>query len=225
MSENKFKKFWKRFWFIVWKDDSLKGWIISIIFLIILIRFIFFPLLSLTTGTSLPLVIVESCSMYHKNNLLSNFNDWWGNHTFKYLEIGISKEAFSKFPFRKGFNKGDILFVTGVKPQNVKVGDVIIYNSGSNYINAPIIHRVISIKNESGKYFFSTEGDANNGQVVDLSGRNVEVNISGSQIVGEPRAKILPYLGWIKLIFFEKSKPPSERGLCSTQCKEGTIHC
>ena len=51
--KKRFKKFWKKFWFIVWKDDSLKGWIISIIFLFVVIKFIFFPLLNLATGTTL----------------------------------------------------------------------------------------------------------------------------------------------------------------------------
>ena len=73
-------KLWEKFWFIVWKDDSLKGWIFSIIFLFILIKFIFFPTLSFITGTSLPLAIVESCSMYHQGNLLSNFDSWWETH-------------------------------------------------------------------------------------------------------------------------------------------------
>ena len=68
-------KFWKKFWFMLWKDDSLKGWIFSIIFLFIFIKFIFFPILSLVTGTYLPLAIVESCSMYHEGNFLSNYNN------------------------------------------------------------------------------------------------------------------------------------------------------
>ena len=214
MNENKWKKFWKKFWFIVWKDDSLKGWIISLIFLIVLIRGIFFPLLSLTTGTSLPLVIVESCSMYHKGNLFSNFNDWWARHEIKYTKVGITKLNFSDFRFRNGLNKGDILFVTGVKAQNVKVGDIIIFKSGNG--NTPIIHRVINVTKTNSTYIFSTEGDNNNGQLV--PGNNYErineVSIYPNQLVGEPRAKILPYLGWIKLIFSEGSRPPQERGLC-----------
>ena len=63
--KGKFKRFLKKSWQIIWKDDSLKGWIISLIFIFVVIKFIFFPLLNLATGTSLPLAIVESCSMYH----------------------------------------------------------------------------------------------------------------------------------------------------------------
>ena len=97
MSENKWERFWKSFWFIVWKDESLKGWIISIIFIFIIIKFIFFPLLSLATGTSLPLAIVESCSMYHQGNAFSDYDSWWNRHNVKYQDWEISKEQFKEF--------------------------------------------------------------------------------------------------------------------------------
>jgi membrane protein insertase Oxa1/YidC/SpoIIIJ len=70
---NKFKQFIKRFWWIVWKDDSFKGWVISLIFVFVLIKFIFFPFLNLVTGTKLPLAIVESCSMYHNKDIFVKF--------------------------------------------------------------------------------------------------------------------------------------------------------
>jgi signal peptidase I len=203
----KLKKYWKKFWFIVWKDNSLRGWIFSIIFLFIVIKFIFFPLLSLTTGTQLPLAIVESCSMYHQGNLLSNFDDWWQLHASKYSEIGINKTEFKNYIFKNGFNKGDILFIVGTKPKDIKIGDVIIFKANSQN---PIIHRVISIKtNSEGKFIFSTEGDNNNGQL------SVEQEIQENQIVGKAAFKAAPYLGWTKLIFFEGSRDPSQRGFCT----------
>jgi hypothetical protein len=90
----KVKNFFKKFWFILWKDNSLKGWLLSLIVIFVFIRFIFFPVLSLATGTSLPLAIVESCSMYHNGNLFSNFNEWWGRHDAKYSDIGINQTDF-----------------------------------------------------------------------------------------------------------------------------------
>ena len=93
MKKEDFKKWWNKFYFTVWKDDSFKGWIISIIFLFILIKFIFFPTLSLVTGTTLPLAIVESCSMYHSGNLLSNNANWWENHKTKYSNFDLTQEA------------------------------------------------------------------------------------------------------------------------------------
>jgi len=214
----KLKKYWKKFWFIVWKDNSLRGWIFSIIFLFIVIKFIFFPLLSLTTGTQLPLAIVESCSMYHQGNLFSNFDEWWQLHASKYSEIEINKTEFKDFIFKNGFNKGDILFIVGTKPKDIKIGDVIIFQtSGQN----PIIHRVIRIRQENGNFIFTTIGD-NNAESFSLDqsifvnpNKIDEINIKQSQIIGKAVFKPAPYLGWAKLIFYESSKGPSQRGFCN----------
>jgi len=199
------KKFLNKFWFIVWKDDSLKGWFISVIFIFVIIKFIFFPTLSLTTGTTLPLAIVESCSMYHQGNLLSNFDNWWENHESKYSPHIINQLDFQDFIFRNGFNKGDILFIVKAKPEKLEVGDVIIFNGGTG---TPIIHRIIEIKKENDGYLFSTIGDNNNGQL------SFEKNIQKEQLVGKAVFKIAPYIGWGKLIFYEYTKPKSGKGLC-----------
>src|SRR4030042_125670 len=105
------KKGFKKFWFLLWKDNSLKGWIFSLIFLFVFIKFIFFPVLSLVTGTALPLAIVESCSMYHQGNVFSNFDSWFEEHDLKYSEFDITRTEFEDFSFRRGFSKGDILFI------------------------------------------------------------------------------------------------------------------
>jgi len=200
------KKGWKTFWDLLWKDDSFKGWLFSVIFMLAFILLIFFPVLKLITGTALPLAIVESCSMYHDGNLISNFNEWWEEHDSKYSSEQIIKSQFQEFIFKNGFNKGDILFIIKAKPEKLKVGDVIIFNA--NYRN-PIIHRVITIENQNGEYTFSTIGDNNNGQL------SIEKNIKEDQLVGKAVFKLAPYLGWIKLAFFEHSKSESERGLCN----------
>jgi signal peptidase I len=204
--DSNFKKFLKKFWWIVWKDDSFKGWIISIIFLFIVIKGIFFPLMSLATGTKLPLVIVESCSMYHEGNLFSDPEEWFQNQKTKYWEYKISEEMFLEFPFQKGFNKGDILFVTGTKPENLKKGDVIIF--AANY-KSPIIHRIVDIEKNEDEFTFSTIGDNNPEQIY------FETSIKEDQIVGKAKANIAPYLGWIKLIFFEFMQSPNNRGFCT----------
>ncbi len=206
-NSEKIKKFLNKFWQIVWKDESPKGWLISLVFLFIVIKLIFFPLMTLITGTALPLVIVESCSMYHQDNLLSNFDSWWLTHQFKYKPFQIDKTKFSEFSFKKGFNKGDILFVTGANPEKLKVGDIIIFNA--NYAN-PIIHRIVKIESSNGQKIFSTMGDNNNAQLP------LEMSIKESQIIGKARATIAPYFGWIKLIFFEWTKAPNARGFCNT---------
>ena len=202
----KFKEAWKKFWHLLWKDNSWKGWLFSVLFLFIFIKFIFFPMLSLVTGTALPLAIVESCSMYHSGDGLSNFDSWWDRHEKKYQEFNVSKEDFEKFRLEKGFNKGDILFIIKAKPEKLKVGDVIIFASSQRN---PIIHRIINIKQENGEYTFATIGDNNNGQL------SLETSISENQLVGKAVFKLVPLAGWGKLIFFEFSKPESERGFCS----------
>ena len=187
----KFKKYLKDFWFIVWKDDSFRGWILSIIFLFIIIKFIFFPILNLTTGTSLPLAIVESCSMYHEGNLFSNFDKWWIDHSAKYAPFFINKLDFQDYNFKNGFNKGDILFIIGVKPEKINIGDVLVFNAARR----DIIHRVIEINfnKETRSYTFSTIGDNNNVQLP------IETNIKENQIVGRAVFKLVPYAGWVKL--------------------------
>ena len=204
-SRKKIKDFWKKIWFLLWKDDSLKGWIFSIVVIFIFIKFIFFPSLSFITGTTLPLAIVESCSMYHNGNLLSDYDEWWQDHDVKYSKFGIEKQEFKDFIFKSGFNKGDILLIIGANPGKLKIGDVVIFTANTNN---PIIHRIIEIENQNGNFIFSTIGDNNNGQLP------FEKDISEDRIIGKAVFKILPYVGWVKLIFFEGSKSSSDRGFC-----------
>ena len=201
----KLKKVWNKFIFLLFKDDSLKGWLFSIVFVFLFIRFVFFPGLSLITGTALPIAIVESCSMFHDGNLFSDYEEWFERNKEKYSGFGIDKEEFLEFPFKKGINKGDILFVTGVKPKNIEVGDVIIFNA--NHQN-PIIHRVVNRTERNGELVFSTWGD-NNKQQGDF-----EKAIGENQLVGKSTIKLAPYLGWIKLVFFEIVKKSHQRGFC-----------
>ena len=199
------KNIWKKFWFLLWKDDSFKGWIFSIVFLFIFIKFILFPGLSLVTGTSLPLAIVESCSMYHDGNLFSNFDSWWERHEEKYSKFTINELDFQEFPMKSGFNKGDILFIVGASPEKLEEGDIIIFNANQRN---PVIHRIIDItETEEGK-IFSTIGDNNNGQL------NFESRITEDMLVGKAALKVAPYFGWIKLVFYNWQKPASERGFC-----------
>ena len=199
------KKTLNKIWFLLWKDESWKGWLFSVIFIAVFVKFIFFPVLSLATGTSLPLAIVESCSMYHEGNIFSNFGEWWQRHERKYTNFDMNKGQFYDFKFKNGFNKGDILFIIGAKPEKIKIGDVVIFNAG---MQNPLIHRVIEIKQDQSIYLFSTIGDNNNGQL------EIERDISENQIVGKAVFKLAPYLGWGKLIFYEQFKTESERGFC-----------
>jgi len=206
MKKGDIKKFWKKLWYLLWEDQSLKGWVFSIIFLFVFIKFIFLPGLSLLTGTALPIAIVESCSMYHKADIFSNFDSWWERHENKYSPYIINNLDFDEFPLKKGFNKGDILFIIKAKPEKIEIGDIIIFDAGKKN---PLIHRVIKIEQKNGEYFFSTIGDNNRGQL------ESEKIISENQLVGKAVFKIVPFIGWGKLIFFEATRPASERGFCA----------
>jgi signal peptidase I len=205
----KLKTFFKKFWYLLWKDDSWKGWLFSIVFLFIFIKFVFFPGLSFVTGTQLPLAIVESCSMYHSGGIwpFTDYNSWWDLHEKKYLEFNINKSQLIDFKFHNGFNKGDILFITGVNPKKLKIGDVIIFEAPTKN---PVIHRIIKIENQENTdtLLFSTIGDNNNGQL------SFENNIEEKQIIGKAQLKVVPYLGWAKLIFYEPFRQKNERGFC-----------
>lgn len=201
-------RFLKKFWNLLWKDESLKGWIFAIVFLFVFVKFIFFPFLYLVTGTKLPLAIVESCSMYHKGNLFSDFDDWWERHEKKYAKFGITKKEFESFIFPRGFDKGDIIFMIKAKPENLKVGDVISFDASPSYPN-PIIHRIVKIEKRGENYIISTIGDNNNGQL------SVEKEIQENQLVGKAVFRAVPFIGWGKLIFYDWKKPEMERGLCS----------
>jgi hypothetical protein len=212
--ENKFKKGFDKIWFLLWKDNSFKGWLLSLIFLFVVIKFIFFPFMNLVTGTSLPLAIVESCSMYHDGNVFSNFNTWFNEHQQKYERINVTKAEFQNFILNKGFDKGDILVLVGANPKKLKIGDIIAFTSGTG--GTPVIHRIISIKQVNGELIFSTMGDNNAGQLV--PGNNYggidEREINQNQLVGKAVFRLVPKMGWIKLIFFEALRPQSERGFC-----------
>jgi hypothetical protein len=202
------KNFLKKFWNLLWKDESLKGWIFSFVFLFIFIKFIFFPGLNFVTGTELPLAIVESCSMYHKSNFFSSFDKWWERHDFKYESLSIYQSDFNSFPFSRGFSKGDILFIIRANPEKLEVGDIILFDARPEYPN-PLIHRIINISLEEGVFIFSTMGDNNNGQL------SVEKEISQDKLVGKAVFRIAPSLGWVKLIFYDWRNSPLERGFCS----------
>jgi len=208
--KNKFQKFW----YLLWSDNSFKGWLFSIIFLFIFIKFIFLPGLSLVTGTSLPLAIVESCSMYHDGNVFSNFDDWFTRHETKYAAFNITKEKFEKFELNGGFSKGDILFIIKANPEKLKVGDIILFNSGTK--GTPVIHRIINIQEKDGEKIFTTIGDNNNGMLTpdNNAGQVDEREITEEQLVGKTIFRITPWFGWAKLVFFEQMRTESERGFC-----------
>lgn len=192
MGQNKFINMLKKVWHFIWVDDSAASWIVNIIIAFVLIKFLIYPGLGLAFGTSFPIVAVVSGSMEHDQK----FDLWWDSQQQFYLQYNITKDDFSDYAFKNGFNKGDLMVLFGASPEKIKIGDVIVYKAGRP---DPIIHRVIS-KEYSGEYIFQTKGDHNAYQI--QSAWLDETNVAESQIVGKAVFRI-PYLGWVKIIFVE----------------------
>ncbi|MFP4567940.1 MAG: signal peptidase I [Candidatus Woesearchaeota archaeon] len=193
-------------WHFIWHDDSILSWFVNVILAFLIVKFIFYPLLSLALGSSLPLVAVTSSSMEHRvsssgdvNSICGtsvdfsgrpSFDVWWSVCGKWYEEnTNISFEEFKSFPMTRGFNKGDIILLVGTN--NLEVGDVIVFQAAKEY---PIIHRIINISEDN----IVTKGDNNQGLIVD-SQLN-ERRVSPSVVLGKAYLRI-PYLGYVKIWF------------------------
>jgi len=195
----------KRFWQFL-KEDTWQSWIVSLILIVIFIKLIFFPGLSSLTNSPLPLVVVESCSMYHNT---FNMENWWNSNGIWYESQNITKQEFNNFPFKYGLNKGDIILVSNRQPP--QLGDIIIFQPNQGATTAhPVIHRVVSQNS------IDTKGDNNAFQFNGINNAEnlTELDIQDYQIIGKATGKI-PLIGWLKLIFFEPSRPAHQRGLCN----------
>lgn len=204
----------KKTWHWIWYSDSVLSWIVALIIIFIFVKYIFFPVLSLIMGTSLPLAGVESSSMDHQiihdesgtYNLCGttfthdtvsyiSFDEYWRICGEWYEEHHISKDTFSNFHLKNGFKKGDIVIVWG--RFTPKVGDIIIYKPNTDSLAPrPIVHRIISIEDER----VATKGDHNREQLTAKNNylRTDETEITQDQIIGKVILKI-PYLGWFKI--------------------------
>lgn len=213
----------KEFWNWLWNSDSIWSYVIFLVLVFIVIKFVFLPGLGLIFGTSLPLAIVESSSMDHralqyctaydsggqcaaesidyeicgsKFTKSSSFNlDEYWDVCGKWYEqnTNITKSDFQAFSFKNGFRKGDIMVI--FKKKTINIGDIIVFEGGSRH---PIIHRAISLSP------LQTKGDHNSGQLVPGNnnyGAN-ERSIPEEKLLGTAVLKI-PWLGWPKLFIVE----------------------
>lgn len=187
-------EYWKRVWGFL-QEDSWPSFAVTLVLAFIVIKFVFFPGLSFLTGTSLPLVIVESCSMYHHEDGFERSFE-----SSVYGDYGLGLGDTIGWDFQNGFSKGDVIFVVGA--DDVDVGDVIIFNGGARY---PLIHRII----EDGETY-ATKGDNYRTNSQQL---NSEKKISEEELVGKALFRV-PAIGWVKLIFFEAGRSSRDRGMC-----------
>jgi len=208
------KKSVRKAWRWIWDSDSILSWIVALFLMFIIVKFIFFPGMSLLMGTSLPLAGVESSSMDHQivkddygvlnlcgrvyskeNKQYIDFNEYWEKCGDWYEERNISKDIFSKFSLKNGFKKGDVILVWG--RFTPKTGDIIIFKPNQeSKAPRPIIHRIVKIENG----IIQTKGDHNEKQLT-LSNNfynTDETKIFKEQVIGKAIIKI-PYLGWPKI--------------------------
>lgn len=200
----------KRTWHFIWYDDSPWSWVVNIILAFLIIKFLIYPLLGVVLGTSFPVVAVVSESMEHGlyNNQIcgqefvefpESFDSYWNICGYWYEDMGISKEQFEKFPFKNGFNRGDIIILWRANTNNLDIGDVLVFWGPRPQ---PIIHRVVDTWEEEGtsgeiETFYHTKGDHNRDS---FGGEYGETEINEDRIIGQGLFR-LPYLGWIKILF------------------------
>jgi len=213
------KEFWqktkaalKKTWFFIWEEDSLWSWIVNIVLAIIIVKFLVYPGLGLMLGTQFPIVAVVSNSMEHKLsdgqvcgknviNYKSDFDNYWKVCGDWYEQRNLTKDKFSDWSLKNGFNKGDIMILKSKKPEKINIGDVIVFSAKRPDIKPePIIHRVVAKTYINGTYYFTTKGDWNSDTIND----NVisEKNISQDRILGNAFIRV-PLLGYLKIVFVE----------------------
>lgn len=201
------KHYPKRVWNFLWNEDSLWSWLANIAGALVVIRFLFYPLLGILLGTSFPIVAVVSESMEHglhrnvicgeqPGDFLESFPNFWKECGDWYEEKGITSTEFRTYPFPNGFRKGDVIILWRANAKNIQLGDVLVFQGDKPQ---PIIHRVVRIWKEENQLFYQTKGDHNSDS---LTGSFGETKIKEERIYGKGLLRI-PYLGWIKIVFVD----------------------
>lgn len=204
MGKRKFKKLLKKTWHFIWEDDSIWSWIVNIILAFVLIKFIVYPGLGLVLSTTHPVVAVVSESMEHD----MGFDDWWEKNKDWYIKNGINKEYFENFPLKNGFNKGDIMVLIGKKPEQIDIGDIVVFVSHRERPRSdPIIHRTVNKIDDGAYVVLKTKGDNNKEQINGCNGNGCtdETDILEEQLIGKAVLRV-PLLGYIKIWFVEALK-------------------
>ena len=72
------------------------------------------------------------------------------------------------------YDIGDIIIVSKTDASKLEIGDDVTYlGSEGEFNNLTITHRIISKRNENGKYYFVTQGVANTGEDPEISEDNL----------------------------------------------------
>ena len=140
----------------------------------------------------------DICGNGYNEKKSFDINEYWDTCGKWYgLNTDISKDKFSGFSFKDGFNKGDIMVLMGKDAEKIAVGDVIVFKSDGK---DPIIHRVVKKAMKDGKVYFQTKGD-NNGDSIKTLALD-ETNLSQDVVIGKAILRV-PLLGYIKIWFVD----------------------
>jgi len=124
------------------------------------------------------------------------------------LQVALNTEApivvVVSGSMEPSIREGDLLFVMGANPEDIKNGtaedkngDVIVFDARGLWVGAPeepIVHRVIDKYLVGDTWYFRTKGDANS-----LPDR---APVPESRIIGVVIGGI-PYIGWVKILLTE----------------------
>ena len=216
--QNSLKIFWK--W--IWTSDSWWSYLVFLLIVFIIIKFIFLPGLGLIFGTSLPLAIVESSSMDHhsleyclkaeqstKNGITIVTCTQWSNNDYEicgknfesssYFNIDNYWQTCGEWYENKNITREQ--FESFKFKNGFRKGDIMII-FGKKDINLGDVIIFNGGRNNPIIHRvislspLQTKGDHNGDQLAE------EKSINNNQIVGVAVGRI-PYLGWVKLFFAE----------------------
>lgn len=99
------------------------------------------------------------------------------------------------------FYRGDVVLLKGVNPEEIRIGDVVVYERP--YTKYPIIHRVRKIKEYNGELCFVTWGD-NNPFPDFYPTKNGMIDCVPQDVVKAKAIVVFPKIGYIPMIIKEK---------------------
>lgn len=194
------------------KNNFKKLGIVSIIFGVIgILMMLLIPTLKIVLDNDYPVTVMVSGSMSHniENNKICNsfvatiqnkklnLDEWWSYCGNIYSSnFNIQKNDFESYPISNGFDIGDVLIIKNTAPNNLNVGDIMLFKpQDENYfkIQGPVVHRIINKWEVNGKIYFATKGDHNSNTF-----ENFENNIPEENVIGKVVSRV-PKLGYIKI--------------------------
>lgn len=98
------------------------------------------------------------------------------------------------------FYRGDLVVVKGYDTEDIRVGDIIVYDNP--YRGVPVVHRVIDIKKTENGLMFYTKGDNQRTNQLSDQTSGIAPPIRPSWIRGKV-ILIVPKLGWLRVMLTE----------------------